>query len=76
MTAPANAELLARFVPRGSVPGGRIVARAADGGSEGAVRIGDTEGTLELTKGAATFRSATGERQVTPGFIKWMVPSR
>jgi len=61
-----------RFVAHGKdvevrVPGGRIVARAADGGSEGAVRIGDTEGTLEMTKGAATFRSATGEREVTAG---------
>jgi hypothetical protein len=50
------------------VPGGRIVARAANGGSEGSVRVGETEGALEMQSGVATFRSASGERhEVTPG---------
>jgi hypothetical protein len=50
------------------VPGGRIVARAVDGGSEGSVRVGDTEGTLEMQSGVATFRSASGERhEAKPG---------
>jgi hypothetical protein len=58
------------------VPGGRIVARAAAGGSEAAVRITDTEGTLEMARGIATFRSATGEREVTPGeTYRWTLAS-
>ncbi|HET6332230.1 MAG TPA: hypothetical protein VFG30_03420 [Polyangiales bacterium] len=58
------------------VPGGRIVARAAEGGSEAAVRIDENEGVLEMKRGVAMFRGPSGERDVTPGdAYRWSLAS-
>lgn len=58
------------------VPGGRIVARAAAGGSEAALRIDDREGVLEMERGIATFRGPSGDHEVLPGeAYRWTLAS-
>ena len=49
------------------VPGGRIVARAADGGSEAELRIDEQSGTLEVQRGSAAFTGQDGVREVVAG---------
>lgn len=58
------------------VPGGRIVVRAADGGSDAALRIADGEGTLAVTQGAARFTGPSGDRDVNAGESHhWALPA-
>jgi ferric-dicitrate binding protein FerR (iron transport regulator) len=49
------------------VPGGRIVARAADGGSEAELRVDEEGGTLDVQRGSATFSGEDGVREVSAG---------
>ena len=49
------------------VPGGVIVARAADGGSEAELRIAETEGELAVKRGSASFKGESGQHEVVPG---------
>lgn len=58
------------------VPGGKIVARAADGGSEADVEVGATSARLDVARGRVTWSSGTTEKQILPGEpLEWSLPS-
>jgi hypothetical protein len=49
------------------VPGGKIIARAADGGSRATVRLGEQDGYLVVEAGTVTFRGQDGQRELSKG---------
>jgi hypothetical protein len=49
------------------VPGGLIIARAAGGGSEADVRIGDAGGVVTVARGDVTLNAADGSRELSAG---------
>jgi hypothetical protein len=58
------------------VPGGRIVARAANGGSEADIEVGATSGRLAVARGRVTWSSGTIEKQISPGEpLEWSLPT-
>jgi hypothetical protein len=50
------------------VPGGTIIAHAANGGSRAGLRIGETEGTLSVEAGSVTFSGAK-QRELFAGEV-------
>ena len=58
------------------VPGGKIVARAADGGSEADVEVGETSARLAVARGRVTWTSGGTEKQIAPGEpLEWSLPA-
>jgi ferric-dicitrate binding protein FerR (iron transport regulator) len=49
------------------VPGGLIIARAGNGGSEADVRIGEGGGLLTVQRGHVTLNAADGSRELSAG---------
>jgi hypothetical protein len=50
-----------------AVPGGFIVAHAAEGGSDCELRVNDQEGTLSVTRGQVVWNGADKPTHITPG---------
>lgn len=58
------------------VPGGRIVARAADGGSEADLEVGAKSGRLAVARGRVTWNAGANEKQIAPGEpLEWSLPA-
>jgi len=58
------------------VPGGKILARAADGGSEADVEVGATSARLAVARGRVTWTSGDTEKQIAPGEpLEWSLPT-
>ena len=58
------------------VPGGKILARAADGGSEADVEVGATSARLNVARGHVTWTSGATEKQISPGEpLEWSLPA-
>lgn len=57
------------------VPGGKILARAADGGSEADLEVGAKSGRLAVARGRVTWSSGDKEKQIAPGEpLEWSLP--
>lgn len=57
------------------VPGGTIVARAANGGSAADVRLGEQEAVLSVKSGSVNFQGVEGRRELGPGGEhRWSYP--
>jgi hypothetical protein len=58
------------------VPGGKIVARAADGGSEADLEVGASSGRLDVAHGRVTWSAGDSDKQIAPGEpLEWSLPA-
>jgi ferric-dicitrate binding protein FerR (iron transport regulator) len=58
------------------VPGGKILARAADGGSEADLEVGAHTGRLAVARGRVIWNSGADEKQIAPGEpLEWSLPA-
>ena len=58
------------------VPGGKILARAADGGSDAQVEVGATRARLDVSRGKVTWSAGDTEKQIAPGApLEWSLPT-
>ena len=57
-----------------AVPGGWIVARAANGGSDAEIDLSDKEGQLQVSRGEVSWHRGNLHKQVTPGQpLRWQL---
>ena len=58
------------------VPGGKIVARAAEGGSEAELEVGAKSGRLAVARGRVIWNGGAEEKQIAPGEpLEWSLPA-
>ena len=57
-----------------AVPGGWIIARAANGGSEAEIDLDDKQAELRVVRGEVSWQRGAAQKQVTPGQpLRWQL---